>query len=168
MLVKFGFWIPVFSRILDSLSCIPDSKAQDFEFNKQKFPRFQNPDFLDMGREEEAPKTNGQVFPSFPRSLAEIHWLQHLWGLVCLSLFLLPSCAPILEISPFAPIKPGACYAGHNNSKAEPSNSITNCILMSDPKVLFLNKNQRTSYIHKSIISESRYQKSQTTIFNQE
>ena len=38
--------------------------------------------------------------------------------------------------------------------KAEPGASVTNCILMSDPLVLFLNKNQRTSYIHKSIISE--------------
>ena len=38
--------------------------------------------------------------------------------------------------------------------KAKPGNSVTNCILMSDPLVLFLNKNQRTSYIHKSIISE--------------
>ena len=38
--------------------------------------------------------------------------------------------------------------------KTEPGNSVTNCILMSDPLVLFFNKNQRTSYIHKSIISE--------------
>ena len=29
-LVKFGFWIPIFSRVPDSLSCIPDSKAQNF------------------------------------------------------------------------------------------------------------------------------------------
>ena len=30
LLVKFGFWIPIFSRVPDSLSCIPDSKAQNF------------------------------------------------------------------------------------------------------------------------------------------
>ena len=30
LLVKFGFWIPIFSRGPDSLSCIPDSKAQNF------------------------------------------------------------------------------------------------------------------------------------------
>ena len=66
----------------------------------------------------------------------------------------LPSCARVFKISPFALIKPGACYAGYNNLKAEPGNSVTNCILMSDPLVLFLNKNQRTSYIHKSISSE--------------
>ena len=28
--VELGFWIPVVSGILDSLSCIPDSKAQDY------------------------------------------------------------------------------------------------------------------------------------------
>ena len=53
--VKFGFWIPSFSRIPDSLSCIPDSKAQDSGFHKKKFPGVRNPDFLDMEREEEAP-----------------------------------------------------------------------------------------------------------------
>ena len=30
LLVKFGFWIPIFSRVPVSLSCIPDSKAQNF------------------------------------------------------------------------------------------------------------------------------------------
>ena len=55
LLVKFGFWIPNFSRIPDSLSCIPDSKAQDSGFHKKKFPGVRNPDFLDMEREEEAP-----------------------------------------------------------------------------------------------------------------
>ena len=34
--VQFGFWIPIVSGIPDSLSCIPDSKAQDSEFHKQK------------------------------------------------------------------------------------------------------------------------------------
>ena len=55
LLVKFGFWIPIFSRIPDSLSCIPNSKAQDSRFHKKIFPGVSNPDFLDMEREEEAP-----------------------------------------------------------------------------------------------------------------
>ena len=38
LLVKFGFWIPIFSRIPDSLSCIPDTKAQDSRFQKKIFP----------------------------------------------------------------------------------------------------------------------------------
>ena len=37
--VKLGFWIPIVSGIPDSLSCIPDSKDQDFGFHKQEFPR---------------------------------------------------------------------------------------------------------------------------------
>ena len=36
--VELGFWIPIVSGIPDSLSCIPDSKAQDSEFHNQKFP----------------------------------------------------------------------------------------------------------------------------------
>ena len=63
LLVKFGFWIPNFSRIPDSLSCIPDSKAQDSGFHKKKFPGVRNPDFLDMERDEEAPAVNVLVFP---------------------------------------------------------------------------------------------------------
>ena len=35
-----GFWIPIVSRTLDSLSGIPESKAQDFRFYKQNFPGF--------------------------------------------------------------------------------------------------------------------------------
>ena len=38
------YWIPIVGGILDSLSCIPDSKAQDSGFQKQKFPRFRNAD----------------------------------------------------------------------------------------------------------------------------
>ena len=30
--VELEFWIPNVSRIPDSLSCIPDTKAQDYEF----------------------------------------------------------------------------------------------------------------------------------------
>ena len=38
---------------------------------------------------------------------------------------------------------------------------------MSDPLVLFLNKNQRTSYIHKSVISEQDIKKSQFSTKNE-
>ena len=55
LLVKFGFWIPIFSRISDSLSCILDTIALDSRFHKKIFPGVRNPDFLDMEREEEAP-----------------------------------------------------------------------------------------------------------------
>ena len=61
--MKFGFLIPIFSRVLYPLSCIPDSKAQDSRFHKKKFPGFWNPDFLDREREEEAPAVNALVFP---------------------------------------------------------------------------------------------------------
>ena len=33
---KLGFWIPIVSGIPDSLSCIPDSKVQDFRFRISK------------------------------------------------------------------------------------------------------------------------------------
>ena len=69
LLVKFGFWIPIFSRIPDSLSCIPDTKAQDSRFHKKIFPGVRNPDFLDMEREEEAPAVT-PYFCLFLRSLA--------------------------------------------------------------------------------------------------
>ena len=38
--VEPGFWIPILSRIPDSLSCIPDSKARDSGLHKQNFPGF--------------------------------------------------------------------------------------------------------------------------------
>ena len=41
--VELGFRIPIVSGVLDSLSCIPDSKAQDFWFHKQNFLGFRNP-----------------------------------------------------------------------------------------------------------------------------
>ena len=44
-----GFWILILSRILDSMSCIPDSKAQDSGFHKQKFDRMLNLDSLTWG-----------------------------------------------------------------------------------------------------------------------
>ena len=42
-LVKLGLWIPILSRILDSLSCILNSKAQDSGFNKPNFHGFRIP-----------------------------------------------------------------------------------------------------------------------------
>ena len=47
--VELQFWIPVVCGIPDSLSCIPDSKAQDSRFHKQNFPGFGNPDSLTWG-----------------------------------------------------------------------------------------------------------------------
>ena len=38
--LELGFWIPVVSGILDSLSRFPDSKDQDSGFHKQKFLGF--------------------------------------------------------------------------------------------------------------------------------
>ena len=37
--VKFGFWILIIGGSTDSLNCIPDSKARDSEFHKQKLCR---------------------------------------------------------------------------------------------------------------------------------
>ena len=41
--VERGFWIPIVSGIADSLSCIPDSKAQESGLHKQNFLRFRIP-----------------------------------------------------------------------------------------------------------------------------
>ena len=59
--VELGFRIRIVSGIPDSYTCIPDSKAQDSGFHKQKFPRFRIPNakisripesgFLYMGRD---------------------------------------------------------------------------------------------------------------------
>ena len=58
--VELGFRILIVSGILDSYTCIPDSKTQDSGFHKQKFPTFRIPnakisripesEFLYMGR----------------------------------------------------------------------------------------------------------------------
>ena len=37
--VELGFWIPIFSGIPDSMSCIPDSKANDIHIPQAKFTR---------------------------------------------------------------------------------------------------------------------------------
>ena len=47
--VELGFRIPIVSGIPDSISCIPDSTAQDSKFHLQKFPRFQNSNSLSWG-----------------------------------------------------------------------------------------------------------------------
>ena len=41
--VVLGVRILIISGIPDSLSCVPDSKALDSKFNKNKFPRFRIP-----------------------------------------------------------------------------------------------------------------------------
>ena len=41
--VELGFRIPIVSGIPDSLSWIPDSKAQDFWLHEHNFPGFRNP-----------------------------------------------------------------------------------------------------------------------------
>ena len=47
--LEFGLWIPIFNGILDSLSRIPDSKAQDAVVNRQKFTGFWNSDSFTCG-----------------------------------------------------------------------------------------------------------------------
>jgi len=47
--VELGFWIPTVIGIPASYSCIPDSKAQDSGFHKQKFPGLRNLDSLKWG-----------------------------------------------------------------------------------------------------------------------
>ena len=41
--VELRCWIPIVSGIPESLSCIPDSKTQDFRFLNQNFRRFRIP-----------------------------------------------------------------------------------------------------------------------------
>lgn len=63
----FSKWIldSLFSGILDSKSWILDSRAQYFGFHKQKFPGFQNPDYLRWG---ELSATTQSRKKNFPRS----------------------------------------------------------------------------------------------------
>ena len=42
--MELGFWIPIVSEMLNSLSFFPDSKVQSHRFYKQKLPGFRNPD----------------------------------------------------------------------------------------------------------------------------
>ena len=48
LIVELGFWIPVVSVIPESMSCIPDSKAQDSGSRKQKILGFRNPDSVGL------------------------------------------------------------------------------------------------------------------------
>ena len=64
--VELGFWIPVVNGILDSLSCIPDSKAQDSGFHIPKFPEFWIPEsgFLKSWASESKPfqsRSKGEI-----------------------------------------------------------------------------------------------------------
>ena len=49
---KSGFRIPIVSEIPDSLSCLPDSKAQDSGCHRQKFPAVSGIRIPFMGREQ--------------------------------------------------------------------------------------------------------------------
>ena len=71
--VELGFWIPIVSGIPDSLSCIPDSKAQDFGFHKQNFYGFRNPYSIKWG--ELLSWSRKQHLTSF--------WLKLLTGTYC-------------------------------------------------------------------------------------
>ena len=48
LMVEKGFRILFIIEIPDSLSCIPESKAQDSGFHKPKFAPFQNPNYLTL------------------------------------------------------------------------------------------------------------------------
>ena len=50
--LELGFRIPIVTGIPDSLSCIPDSKAQNSRFQKQKFLWFRNPNSLSWNETE--------------------------------------------------------------------------------------------------------------------
>ena len=57
--VKLGFWIAIVSGILDSLRCIPDSKAQDSTSStSKKIPGFLNQNSLAWG---DFPATEGPL-----------------------------------------------------------------------------------------------------------
>ena len=68
--MELGFWILIVSVIPDSLSCIPDSKAQDFHFHKKNFsdPRIRIPLHQErMSLDMHAWVLTGRIFKS-PRS----------------------------------------------------------------------------------------------------
>ena len=62
-----GFWIAIVGGIPDSLSCIPDSKAQDLGF-KRKFSQILDPTgktFLDSGMRIPLHQAASSLFPAF-------------------------------------------------------------------------------------------------------
>ena len=89
-LVELGFWIPVLNRILDSLSCIPYSKAQDSRFHKQKFhadPGSQIP--LHRAKKNKPDFLCSTSFLYFTKYCLQIWWcviqpfilfIHHIWG----------------------------------------------------------------------------------------
>ena len=83
--VELAFWIPIASGIPDSLSCIPDSKAQDSEFHKQKILRILDSlTRVDFSRQHSQLKliTVGTVSaPFLTKSILEQQSTGSLWGL---------------------------------------------------------------------------------------
>ena len=89
------FWTPIVSGIPNSLSCIPDSKAQDFQFLRQRFPGLRNPDFLKWSdplvvtwsnlvpREEKKPWERGCTWSSSGDAVECLHEAR-----VCISIVL--------------------------------------------------------------------------------
>ena len=118
-LVKFGFLIPIFSRVLYSLNCIPDSKAQDSGFRRKNF-RILESRFPWHGVRRGGACSQRPSFPFFYDlwQCVEFYWLQAPLGIsLSFSFPFLSSCACVLEISPLALIKHDACYASYNNLK---------------------------------------------------
>ena len=73
-----GFRIPISNGIPDSLSCIPDFKAQDFGFQKQKFPGFHSATGFakPLVKETNNTERNSAMFPYFgnKRPTLTIHY----------------------------------------------------------------------------------------------
>ena len=76
--MKRGFRISICSGIPDSLSCIPDFKAQDFGFQKQKFPGFHSATGFakPLVKETNNTERNSAMFPYFgnKRPTLTIHY----------------------------------------------------------------------------------------------
>ena len=71
LLAELGFYNPIVSGIPGSLSCIPDSKAHNSKFHRQKFPGCRNPDSLTWGKLYQFKTTSDIVArKSFPRMLS--------------------------------------------------------------------------------------------------
>ena len=82
--VELGFRIRIVSGIPDSYTCIPNSKAQDSGFHKQKFPRFRIPNakisrilesgFLYMGRNFPVGRTRKSFTLYIPTGISGNSW----------------------------------------------------------------------------------------------
>ena len=64
--MELGFRISIVSGIPDSLSCIPDSKAQDSGFHKQRFPGLRSQEFHTWGEKAAVTKLVNCIFFFFP------------------------------------------------------------------------------------------------------